>query len=124
MHDSIADLNTKLAKPVDIAKAARNDAGHFDGTTMAFRDWDDAGMVPAGCAKCHSSTGLPQFLKNGGTVAVSGQNVVTTGVVGAEPANGFACTTCHNDLAEVHRVPGHQRALPQRQERHLQHREG
>ncbi len=32
-HDSIADLNTKLAKPVDIEKAARNDVGHFDGTT-------------------------------------------------------------------------------------------
>ena len=32
LHDSIADLNTKIAKPVDIAKAARNDAGHFDGT--------------------------------------------------------------------------------------------
>lgn len=99
-HDSIADLNTKLAKPVDISKAQRNDAGHFDGTSMAFRDWDDAGMVPAQCAKCHSSTGLPQFLKMGGTVAVSGANVLTVGVVGAEPANGFACTTCHNDLTK------------------------
>jgi hypothetical protein len=33
MHDSIADLNTKMAKPVDIEAAARNDAGHFDGTS-------------------------------------------------------------------------------------------
>lgn len=99
-HDSIADLNTKLAKPVDIEKAARNDAGHFDGTSMAFRDWDDAGMVPADCAKCHSATGLPQFLKNGGTVALAGSSVRTTGVVGAEPANGLACTTCHNDLTK------------------------
>ena len=39
---------------------------------MAFRDWDAEGMVPAGCAKCHSATGLPQFIKNGGTVAVAG----------------------------------------------------
>ena len=75
MHDSIADLNTKIAKPVDIAKAARNDAGHFDGTAMAFRDWDAEGMVPADCAKCHSATGLPQFIKNGGTVAVAGSAV-------------------------------------------------
>ena len=104
-HDSIADLNTKIAKPVDIEKAARNDAGHFDGTAMAFRDWDAEGMVPAGCAKCHSATGLPQFIKNGGTVAVSGQNVVTTGVVGAEPANGLACTTCHNDLTKFTLYP-------------------
>lgn len=96
-HDSIADLNTKLAKPVDIEKAARNDVGHFDGTSMAFRDWDESGMVPADCAKCHSATGLPQFLKNGGTVAVAGSAIRTTGVVGAEPANGFACSTCHNE---------------------------
>lgn len=32
MYDSITDLNTKLATKVDIAKAIRNDAGHFDGT--------------------------------------------------------------------------------------------
>ena len=101
LHDSIADLNTKLAAPLDLSKAARNDAGHFDGTAMAFRDWDDAGMVPAGCAKCHSATGLPQFLTNGGTVAVTGSgSIVTSGVVGAEPSNGLACTTCHDDLTD------------------------
>jgi hypothetical protein len=100
MYDSISDLNTQLAKPVDIAKAERNDAGHFDGTAMAFRDWDETGMVPAACAKCHSATGLPQFIENGGTVALAGSNVVTTGVTGAHPANGFACTTCHNDLSK------------------------
>jgi hypothetical protein len=101
MYDSIADLNTKLAKPIDIAKAQRNDAGHFDGTKMAFRDWDETGVVPAACAKCHSSEGLPEFLKNGGTVAVDARgNIVTTGTTGAHPTNGFACTTCHNDLAK------------------------
>ncbi len=101
MHDSIADLNTKLAKPVDITKAARNDAGHFDGTAEAFRHWDDTGAVPADCAKCHSATGLPQFIENAGTVAVDGRGVVrTTGVVAAEPANGLACTTCHSDLTK------------------------
>lgn len=71
---------------------------HADAQSMAFRDWDDAGMVPAQCAKCHSATGLPQFLQNGGTVAVSGANVLTTGVIGAAPAYGFACSTCHDDL--------------------------
>jgi hypothetical protein len=105
-HDSIADLNTKIAKPVDITKAVRNDAGHFDGTAMAFRDWDAEGAVPAGCAKCHSSEGLPEFLESGGTVAVtSSGTVVTTGVSEAEPANGFACTTCHNDLAKYTLYP-------------------
>jgi hypothetical protein len=105
-HDSIADLNTKLAKPIDITKAVRNDVGHFDGTAMAFRDWDAEGMVPAGCAKCHSATGLPQFIENGGTVAVtSNGTVVTTGVSEAEPANGFACTTCHDDLTKYTLYP-------------------
>jgi hypothetical protein len=109
MHDSIADLNTELAEAVDIEDAARNDAGHFDGTSMAFRDWDDAGAVPAGCAKCHSSTGLPEFIRNAGTVAVTWNGQVqTVGTSSAEPANGFACTTCHNSLEEytVHPVKG------------------
>ena len=100
MYDSIADLNTKLAKPVDIEAAARNDVGHFDGTSEAFRHWDAEGDVPADCAKCHSAAGLPQFIENAGTVAVAGSAVRTTGVVAAEPSNGFACTTCHDDLAE------------------------
>jgi hypothetical protein len=100
MYDSIEDLNAKLAKPIDISNAQRNDIGHFDGTAMAFRDWDDTGVVPANCAKCHSATGLPQFLKSNGTVAVDGRgNVVTTGTSSAHPANGLACSTCHNDLA-------------------------
>jgi hypothetical protein len=106
MYDSIEDLNTQLATPIDMSAMARNDVGHFDGTAMAFRDWDESGMVPASCAKCHSATGLPQFIENGGTVAVDGRgNVVTTGVTGAHPANGLACTTCHNDLAEYTLYP-------------------
>jgi hypothetical protein len=73
---------------------------------MAFRDWDAEGMVPAQCAKCHSSTGLPEFIENNGTVAVTAQGQVqTVGVTGAEPANGFACTTCHNDLTEYTLYP-------------------
>ena len=96
MHDSIADLNTKIAKPVDIAKAVRNDIGHFDGTSEAFRHWDAEGGVPADCAKCHSATGLPQFIENNGTVAVAGTTVRTTGVVENELSNGLACSTCHD----------------------------
>jgi hypothetical protein len=101
MYDSIQDLNTKLAKPVDIAKAVRNDAGHFDGTSPAFRYWDAAGAVPADCAKCHSADGLPEFLDSNGAIAVTAAgSIVTTGVSRHEPANGFACTTCHSDLTK------------------------
>lgn len=104
-YDSIADLNTKLAKPVDISKAQRNDAGHFDGTAVAFRYWDSQGTVPAQCAKCHAADGLPQFLANNGTVAVAGANVLTVGVTGARPSNGLACETCHNSLEEYTLYP-------------------
>ncbi len=85
LNDSLADLNTKLEQPVDISKARRNDAGHFAGSEMAFRDWDAEGAVPATCAKCHSAGGLPMFLKEGT-------------VISQPIPNGFQCSTCHNDL--------------------------
>jgi len=61
----------------------RTDEGHFDGSSMAFRDWDADGAVPASCAKCHSAEGLPYLLENGA-------------IDKAMPiSNGFLCTTCH-----------------------------
>ena len=86
LYDSTEDLNTKLATPVDLSKAARIDAGHFAGSEEAFRHWDVDGEVPGTCAKCHSATGLPTFLKEG--VSVS-----------AHTANGLNCATCHDDLS-------------------------
>jgi hypothetical protein len=92
MYDSIADLNSKLATPIDMSAMRRDDAGHFAGSTEAFRHWDDdentGGLVPAACAKCHSGTGLQtfRFLNQQTTTAVA-------------PANGFLCQNCHDDLA-------------------------
>ncbi len=83
LYDSTADLNEKLGA-IDMAAMHRQDPGHFAGSTMPFRDWDAEGEVPAGCSKCHSATGLPQFLKYGANV-------------GNPLANGFMCTTCHNE---------------------------
>jgi len=101
MYDSIADLNTKLTNKVDLSKAHRDDAGHFAGAGEPFRHWDATGEVPAQCVKCHTAQGLPEFLKNGGTVAVTASgSVVTVGVGNMEPSNGFACTTCHSDLTK------------------------
>jgi hypothetical protein len=97
LHDSIEDLNGKISKPVDMSKLARDDAGHFAGDTMPFRDWDDAGSVPFGCAKCHSATGLPEFIKNGGTLVLTQSGSLTVAGIGNQPvANGFMCTTCHD----------------------------
>jgi len=91
LHDSIADLGG------DVTKMAREDAAHFAGNTMPFRDWDEAGEVPFGCVKCHTATGLPTFLHNGGSVVVTGTgSTVITGVGNMPVSNGFMCSTCHD----------------------------
>ena len=97
LFDATADLNTKLAAKIDMSKMHRNDAGHFAGDTMPFRDWDSTGVVPAGCAKCHSATGLPQYIANAGTEVVTKSGVQITGVVAQPTSNGFECLTCHNE---------------------------
>jgi len=85
LYDSIEDLNSALATPVDLSQAHRIDAGHFAGSQEAFRHWDAEGEVPATCIKCHDGGGLPFFLTNGVTIAM-------------DPTNGLNCATCHNDL--------------------------
>lgn len=84
LHDSIQDVSTQLDEPVfDLTKLERDDAGHFQGNSEAFRHWDAEGMtVPGTCARCHSAAGLPQFVANGANIAVPS-------------SNGFQCTTCH-----------------------------
>jgi hypothetical protein len=99
LYDSIDDLNAAdgLKTKTDLSKAARVDAGHFDGSAMAFRDWDAEGEVPASCAKCHTSAGLPFIIENAGaTVSVSATNKSLSSI--AQPvANGFKCSTCHDE---------------------------
>jgi len=91
LYDSIEDLGG------DVSGLARNDAGHFAGNTMPFRDWDDAGLVPFRCVKCHTASGLPEFIKNGGTVVFDSRgNTLTAGLSARAPTNGFACVTCHD----------------------------
>ncbi|HZW02654.1 MAG TPA: cytochrome c3 family protein, partial [Anaerolineaceae bacterium] len=88
LYDSIEDLNAGLgANAVTIPVLTRNDPGHFDGSSEAFRHWDEDGAVPANCAKCHSAEGLPQFLTEGANLSV-------------DPANGLLCESCHNSLTE------------------------
>jgi hypothetical protein len=84
LNDSINDLNEALPTMMDTSMLHRDDAGHFAGNTEAFRHWDEEGAVPGSCAKCHSSAGLPMFLKEGATISVP-------------TANGFLCSTCHNE---------------------------
>jgi hypothetical protein len=65
----------------------RDDAGHFAGNTEAFRHWDaEEFKVPGACAKCHTSTGMAQFIHEGA-------------VITNKATNGFLCSTCHDDAA-------------------------
>ena len=94
LHDSIEDLGG------DVSNLTRDDAGHFAGNTMAFRDWDADGEVPYRCVKCHTADGMPTFVHNGGTVVVDGRGTtLTSGVGNMEPSNGFQCSTCHDESA-------------------------
>jgi osmotically-inducible protein OsmY len=85
LYDSIATLNEALADPIDLAQAHRNPPGHFDGTAEAFRHWDADGEVPATCAKCHTSEGLPFLAEHGVLIAF-------------EPSTSLACSTCHSSF--------------------------
>lgn len=93
LYDSLEDLNSVLTVPVDIDDFERNDEGHFDGSTEAFRHWDeDVPMeVEADCAKCHSSEGLAYYLENDAHIA-------------QEITNGMLCTTCHTSPPSVRTV--------------------
>ncbi|MGB2908195.1 MAG: hypothetical protein WBB73_13925 [Candidatus Aminicenantaceae bacterium] len=83
LYDSIEDMNSALDNPISMAGMHRDDEGHFDGSTEAWRHWDGDEGVQTSCAKCHSATGLQEF--------------VQTGAIAEAPplANGMLCTTCH-----------------------------
>jgi len=87
LFDSIADLNVGLADPIDLSTANRVDAGHFASSEEPFRHWDEDGEVSAGCARCHSDSGLPTYLEEGVNVS-------------AEVSSGLSCTTCHDETSE------------------------
>jgi hypothetical protein len=91
LYDSIEDLNTKIGGAVSMAGMHRTDEGHFDGSSEAWRHWDEDGEVPGRCARCHSATGIADFLENGENSA-------------AHTANGMLCTTCHTSPPAVRRV--------------------
>ncbi len=105
LYDSIDDLNGKISTPVDMTKLHRDDSGHFAGDTMPFRDWDADGAVPAGCARCHSATGMPQYIENNGTLLLTKSgSLQVTGIVEQPVANGFMCSTCHDEKNWPNRI--------------------
>jgi hypothetical protein len=100
MYDSIDNLNGALTTKVDLSKAVRDDAGHFNGSAAPFRDWDQTGIVPGTCARCHAPTGLATYLN----VAANSSDGVSGGNTDAPAGNGMKCSTCHTDLTTFARL--------------------
>ncbi len=69
-------------------------SAHADTTAEAFNYWneDDPQEIPTSCAKCHSSTGLLDFLGDDGTAPDVVDNPAAVGTV-------ITCEVCHNDTA-------------------------
>ncbi len=87
LYDAIEHLDAHANVTVaGMADLRRNDPGHFDATSEAFRHWDDdpEGRVSAGCARCHSTEG---FLFRVDT------KLDPTSTMTA--ADGFSCEHCH-----------------------------
>lgn len=90
MYDSLEDLNSAMpGGAVSMAGMHRGDEGHFNGSSEAWRHWDGDGEVQSGCARCHSATGLAEFLETG------------TNTEAAHISNGMLCTTCHTSPPAV-----------------------
>ncbi|UCH97025.1 MAG: hypothetical protein JSV88_09290 [Candidatus Aminicenantes bacterium] len=92
MYDSLEDLNSMIGGAVSMAGMHRGDEGHFDGSTEAWRHWDEDGEVPSRCARCHSATGLAEFLETGDNEEAH------------HIANGMLCTTCHTGPPALYRA--------------------
>ncbi len=120
LYDGIMDLNIGLGEPAAPAGLTRDtlpnrgddasrfqerqpratagtptrgDEGHFDGSGEAWRHWDEDESVSGSCAKCHSATGLADYLDNG--------TIDDTHM----PANGMLCTTCHTSPPALRSSP-------------------
>lgn len=91
LYDSLMDLNSKIGGAVSMAGMHRGDEGHFDGSTEAWRHWDDDGEVPGRCARCHSAVGVAEYLETGENTDV-------------HYANGMLCTTCHSSPPRLYSV--------------------
>jgi hypothetical protein len=67
-------------------------SGHADITAVAFSYWDnnDPAVIPANCARCHSTFGMLDFLGLDGTEVGVVNNDAPTGSV-------VMCIACHNE---------------------------
>lgn len=77
--------------PLEIPYVAEwGSSGHADLLGEPFNHWDDEGVVPVGCAKCHSTPGYRDFLGADGSEAGKVDKPALIGTV-------ITCVACHND---------------------------
>ena len=93
LYDSIESLTAVVGVP-NFANLVRGDSGHFDATSLAFRDWDKAegdsdGLVNANCSQCHSTEGFKTYVYN-----VSSSTELSV-VPAAAAQEGMLCESCH-----------------------------
>ncbi|MEE8320655.1 MAG: hypothetical protein V3R68_02300 [Gammaproteobacteria bacterium] len=90
--DGINDLNPGLGVTGNLA---RDDEGHFNGSSGTWR------RTSSSCVKCHTATGLPDFLDDGliNRVDADGEDFPHT------QTNGLLCTTCHTSPPALRSVP-------------------
>ncbi len=67
-------------------------SAHADSTAPAFNNWNQAGMVPVECARCHSSAGFVDYLGGDGSTPLVVDKPAPIGTV-------VGCKTCHNAAA-------------------------
>lgn len=79
----------------DIAREKWEQSAHADETADAFTHWDDEDPpeIPTECAKCHSTTGMEDFLGADGSTSGQVDSAVQTGEV-------VNCHACHNDATQ------------------------
>lgn len=82
LYDSLMSINGANLNPIWLPNMTRNDEGHFNGSSEAWRHWDEDGGVQASCAKCHGYGGLADYIQHG-------ENEETP------IPNGMLCLNCH-----------------------------
>lgn len=69
-------------------------SAHADKTALPFNNWNMQGMIPADCARCHSSPGFIDYLGGDGSMAGKVDQPAKIGTV-------VDCKTCHNPAADA-----------------------
>ncbi|MCB9735223.1 MAG: hypothetical protein H6745_21775 [Deltaproteobacteria bacterium] len=67
-------------------------SAHADTTAEPFNHWNEEGVIPKDCARCHSTPGYRDYIGADGSAADETDTDHATGTV-------IECTACHNDVA-------------------------